>query len=129
MKELLFKHTKNDEKENHQYSSFFIYRNLAIVTFAVFINFTGFSGLQNLQSSLHPEIGFICLCILYAAFMISCLFLPNLTVWKLGYKYTTVLGMFGYATFSMTQFYPKLWLMAISACIAGKTGDFFFLVQ
>ncbi|XP_066924048.1 protein unc-93 homolog A-like [Clytia hemisphaerica] len=130
MKKLLFKKTKVNEneetKDQQSHSSFFIYKNLAIITFAVFINFTGFSGLQNLQSSLHPEIGFICLCILYAAFMVSCLFLPNLTVWKLGYKYTMVLGMNGYATFSMAQFYPKLWLMAISACIAGCASAIFW---
>lgn len=100
-------------------TNWFIYKNVLLTALAALMNFTCFSALQNLQSSLHPEIGFTTLCVLYAAFVLSLLFLPNLVIFKFGYKYPLAVSIFGYSTFALAQFYPKLWLMVIVAIICG----------
>ena len=102
------------------YTNRFIYKNVILTALAALFNFTCFSALQNLQSSLHPEVGFTTLCVLYAAFLLSLFFLPNLVILKFGYKYPLAVSIFGYSTFALAQFYPKLWLMVIVAIVCGK---------
>jgi len=98
----------------------FIYKNLAVTSVAAFFNFTAFSGLQNLQSSLHPEKGFVSLCVLYASFLVCALFLPNIMVYRFGYKYSLIASMAGFMTFTLAQFYPELWVLVIASVITGK---------
>ena len=97
----------------------FVYRNITIISLASCLNFTGFSAIQNLQSSFNPKLGFTTLCILYATYALTLLFLPNLTIYKVGYKWTFVLSFAGIATFTLVQFYPTFFAMAISAICVG----------
>ena len=100
----------------------FVYRNIIILSLAACLNFTGFSALQNLQSSFNPKLGFNTLCILYATYALTLLFLPNLAIYKVGYKWTFVLSVTGYATFTLVQFYPTSFAMAISAICVGQSS-------
>ena len=98
-----------------------VYRNILVLSLAACLNFTGFSSLQNLQSSFNPSLGFTTLCILYATYAITLLFLPNLVIYKIGYKWTFVVSVVGYATFTLVQFFPSSIAMSLAAVCVGKS--------
>ena len=112
---------KHDEKKESMVpKKVFIYKNLLVTSAAAFFNFTAFGGLQNLESSLHKEKGFVSLCVLYASFLVASFFLPNVMMYRFGYKYSLIASISGFTMFTLVQFYPKLWLMIIASVITGK---------
>lgn len=102
--------------------SFNTYKNLILISLSYLLIFTGFSGLQNLQSSIYtdPSVGFTYLCVLYSAFTSGSIFLPNVFITKIGYKYSLVVGLSGYVTFTLAHLYPKFWLMVFVSLITGS---------
>ena len=62
------------------------YKNLLVLALGYLFLFTAFAGLQNLQSSFHPEYGFLSLCLIYGMFLVSCLVVPSLMIRIIGKK-------------------------------------------
>ena len=104
----------------YQKSNFFVYKNLLVVSLAAFCNFFAFTSTQNLQSSLNAERGFISLCVLYAFYAVSLLFLPKLLVACIGYKFSLALAIFGYTIYQMVQFHPTIGMMIFGAISVGE---------
>lgn len=67
------------------------------------------SGTANLQSSINATdgLGTVSLSAIYAALVISCIFLPTLIIRRLTVKWTLCLSMLCYAPYIGAQFYPK----------------------
>lgn len=62
-----------------------------------------------MQSSLHSEegLGVASLSVLYAALILSSMFLPPVLIKKLGCKWTIAGSMCGYIAFSLGNFYAS----------------------
>ena len=116
-----------DDPEETKRSKMFIYKNLTVVSLGFLLLFTAFQALQNLQSSIHQdaELGLASLCIIYAALVISCMFVPPLLINRLGCKYTIMLAMTGYVTFTLANFYPRYWTLLPTSFLLGKKICFF----
>jgi len=54
--------------------------SLGLVTAVFTLNFSAYRTLESLQSSINPEVGLYALCALYAAYLISSMFLPPLVL-------------------------------------------------
>lgn len=102
------------------------YKNLFILGFAFFCNFTAFNALNNLQSSIHEDknIGLASLSVIYASIVISCLFIPPVFINKWGYKYTVVCSISGYILYTVAHLYPTWWLFMTVSVIIGKRKYF-----
>lgn len=66
-------------------------------------------GTANLQSSINATdgLGVISLSAIYAALVISCIFLPTLLIKRLTVKWTLVFSMLCYAPYIAFQLFPK----------------------
>ena len=104
-KKLLSSTIKNDFSEDSQKESRKIVKNVVLISIAFLINFTSSIGLSVLQSSLHMHqgMGVINGAVLYAALVISCLFIPPLMINKMGYKWTIAVSFIGYIFFGWEQ--------------------------
>jgi hypothetical protein len=89
------------------------YKNLIMLSLAFFFLFCGFNSLANLQSSLNSEagLGTVSLCVVYASFCVSCLFLPPIMIAKIGYKWSIVICMCTYCIYIITNLYVKWWTL------------------
>ena len=69
------------------------YKNLLVICAAFLLQFTAFSAIGNLQSSLNTEanVGVNSLSIIYAFLILSSIFLPHPFIAILGLKWTIVL--------------------------------------
>ena len=74
------------------------------------------------QTSIHniEGLGAASLCVIYAALVLSCMFIPSLMIGKLGAKYTIVLAMMGYVLYILANFYPRWWTLIITSAILGR---------
>ncbi|XP_057311199.1 protein unc-93 homolog A-like isoform X2 [Hydractinia symbiolongicarpus] len=97
------------------------YKNLFVLGFVFFCIFTSYQSLQNLQSSIHEDekIGLASLSVIYASFLISCLFLPPVLIKNLGCKYTIALSIVGYILYTAAHFYPTWWMFMTASAIIG----------
>jgi len=70
------------------------YKNLLVLSVAFLLQFTAFSAIGNLQSSLNTEadVGVNSLSIIYACLIFSSIFLPHPLIALLGLKWTIVLS-------------------------------------
>lgn len=66
-------------------------------------------GTANLQSSINAKdgLGTVSLSAIYAAIVVSCIFLPTLVIRRLTVKWTLCVSMVCYAPYIGAQFYPK----------------------
>lgn len=97
------------------------YKNLFVLGFVFFCIFTSYQSLQNLQSSIHEDekIGLASLSVIYASFVVSCLFLPPVLIKNLGCKYTIALSILGYILYTAAHFYPTWWMFMTASAIIG----------
>ena len=97
------------------------YKNLIVISLGFLFLFTAFQALQNLQSSIHDDenLGLVSLCIIYAALVTSCMFVPPLLINKLGCKYTVMLSMSGYVLYTVAMFYPRYWTLVPASALLG----------
>ncbi|XP_057310497.1 UNC93-like protein [Hydractinia symbiolongicarpus] len=95
--------------------------NLFIIGFAFFCNFTAYTFLQNLQSTIHKDkkIGLASLSVIHASLMLSCFFLPPLLIKNLGCKYTIALSSLGFIPYTVAHFYPTWWIFMTASVILG----------
>ena len=98
-----------------------IIKNLLVVSFAFLCLFTSFGSLQNLQSSLHDieGLGTVGLSCIYAALVISCLFVPPPLIDFLGCKWTVAFSMLCYILFMAANMHARWWTIIPSALILG----------
>lgn len=77
-----------------QQITFRTYKNLLIICLAFLLQFTAFSGISNLQSSLNTEanVGVNSLSIIYACLIVSSIFLPHPLISIFGLKWTIVIS-------------------------------------
>ena len=101
-----------------------ITKNVFVISFGFLFLFTSFQSLQNLQSSLNKDegLGLASLCVIYAALILSCIFVPPFVIGRLGCKWTLVLSMTGYVLYTVSNYYAR-WgtLIPASIIIGGFT--------
>ncbi|NXU75725.1 UN93A protein, partial [Oreotrochilus melanogaster] len=100
------------------------FKNVLIISFGFLLLFTAYGGLQSLQSSLHSEegLGVASLSVLYAALILSSMFLPPILIKKLGCKWTIAGSMCCYITFSLGNFSASWYTLIPTSVILGLGG-------
>ncbi|KFQ67765.1 Protein unc-93 A, partial [Phaethon lepturus] len=99
-------------------------KNVLVISFGFLLLFTAYGGLQSLQSSLHSEegLGVASLSVLYAALILSSMFLPPILIKKLGCKWTIAGSMCCYIAFSLGNFYASWYTLIPTSVILGLGG-------
>ncbi|XP_077342639.1 protein unc-93 homolog A isoform X2 [Lithobates pipiens] len=99
-------------------------KNVLVVSFGFLLLFTAFGGLQSLQSSLNADegLGVASLSIIYGALILSSMFVPPIVIQKLGCKWTIVVSMCCYITYSLGNFYPSWYTLVPTSVILGFGG-------
>ncbi|PKU41534.1 hypothetical protein llap_8158 [Limosa lapponica baueri] len=99
-------------------------KNVLVISFGFLLLFTAYGGLQSLQSSLNSEegLGVASLSVLYAALILSSMFLPPILIKKLGCKWTIAGSMCCYIAFSLGNFYASWYTLIPTSVILGLGG-------
>ncbi|XP_072907738.1 protein unc-93 homolog A isoform X2 [Hemitrygon akajei] len=99
-------------------------KNAVIVSFGFLLLFTAYGGLQTVQSSLNSDegLGLASLSVIYAALITSSMFLPPIMIKYFGCKWTIVMSMCCYVTFSIGNFHPSWYTLIPTAVILGLGG-------
>lgn len=86
-----------------------ILKNVTAISCAFMIQFTAFQGTANLQSSINAKdgLGTLSLSSIFAALVVSCIFIPSFLIKRLTVKWTLCLSMLCYAPYIASQFYPR----------------------
>ena len=98
-----------------------IQKNLVVVSFGFLCLFTAFESLSNLQSSINKDasLGTNGLATIYAALVVSCMFLPPVIIARLGCKWTIAFSMLCYILYMCANFYVRYYTIIPSAIILG----------
>ncbi|VVC94339.1 UNC93-like protein [Leptidea sinapis] len=98
-----------------------ILKNVAAVSAAFMVQFTAFQGTANLQSSINAAdgLGTVSLCSIYAALVLSCIFVPTFLIKRLTVKWTLCLSMMCYAPYIAAQFYPAFYTLVPAGVVVG----------
>ncbi|XP_031178285.1 protein unc-93 homolog A [Sander lucioperca] len=101
------------------------FKNVLVVSLGFLSLFTAYGGLQSLQSSLNAEqgMGVASLSVIYASIIISSMFLPPLMIKNLGCKWTIVVGMACYVSYSFGNLYPGWYTLMPTSVILGLGGS------
>ncbi|KAL6442735.1 hypothetical protein ACFW04_002668 [Cataglyphis niger] len=85
------------------------------------VQFTAFQGTANLQSSINASdgLGTVSLSAIYAALVLSCIFVPTFLIKRLTVKWTLCLSMLCYAPYIGSQFYPKFYTLVPAGVLLG----------
>ncbi|XP_060611063.2 protein unc-93 homolog A-like [Anolis sagrei] len=99
-------------------------KNILVVSFGFLFLFTAYGGLQSLQSSLHSleGLGVASLSVIYAALILSSMFLPPILIQKLGCKWTIVGSMCCYIAYSLGNFHASWYTLIPTSMILGLGG-------
>lgn len=99
-------------------------KNILIVSLGFLLLFTAFGGLQSLQSSLNADegLGVASLSIIYAALIISSMFVPPILIKTLGCKWTITASMCCYVAYSLGNFLPSWYTLIPTSVILGLGG-------
>lgn len=100
-------------------------KNTLVVSLGFLFLFTAYGGLQSLQSSLNAEdgMGVISLSVIYAAIILSSMFLPPIMIKNLGCKWTIVLSMACYVAYSFGNLSPGWASLISTSAILGFGGS------
>lgn len=98
-----------------------ILKNIAAVSAAFMVQFTAFQGTANLQSSINAAdgLGTVSLSSIYAALVVSCIFVPTFLIKRLTVKWTLCLSMLCYAPYIGAQFYPRFYTLVPAGVVVG----------
>ncbi|XP_049914777.1 protein unc-93 homolog A [Epinephelus moara] len=101
------------------------FKNVLVVSVGFLSLFTAYGGLQSLQSSLNAEqgMGVASLSVIYASIIISSMFLPPIMIKNLGCKWTIVVGMACYVSYSFGNLYPGWYTLIPTSVILGLGGS------
>ncbi|KAK3737479.1 hypothetical protein QZH41_008361 [Actinostola sp. cb2023] len=102
----------------------FITKNIIIISGGFLFLFTAFQSMQNLQSSLNSDegLGVTSLCILYAALIISCMFLPPFMIGRLGCKWTLVVSMISYVLYTAANYHARYYTLIPASILVGLSA-------
>ena len=97
-----------------------IMTNICLMSFAFLLIFN-VGGLSMLQSSLHrvEGMGVITSSVSYAALLLSCMFLPTITIDFLGHKWTMALCFWGYILYTAANGYAVWGTMVPASILMG----------
>ncbi|KAM9798243.1 protein unc-93 homolog A [Neosynchiropus ocellatus] len=100
-------------------------KNVLVVSLGFLFLFTAFGGLQSLQSSLNTEqgMGVASLSVIYASMNLSAMFLPPIMIKNLGCKWTIVVSMACYVSYSFGNLYPSWYTLIPTSVILGLGGS------
>lgn len=98
-----------------------ILKNISAVSCAFMVQFTAFQGTANLQSSINAAdgLGTVSLSSIYAALVVSCIFVPTFVIKRLTVKWTLCISMMCYAPYIAAQFYPTFYTLVPAGVIVG----------
>ncbi|XP_067012186.1 UNC93-like protein [Anabrus simplex] len=98
-----------------------ILKNIAAVSLAFMVQFTAFQGTANLQSSINARdgLGTVSLSAIYAALVLSCIFVPTFLIKRLTVKWTLCISMMCYAPYIAAQFYPRFYTLVPAGVLLG----------
>jgi len=98
-----------------------ILKNIAAVSLAFMVQFTAFQGTANLQSSINAKdgLGTVSLSAVYAALVLSCMFVPTFLIKRLTVKWTLCLSMLCYVPYIGFQFYPQFYTLVPAGILLG----------
>ncbi|XP_076167954.1 UNC93-like protein [Ptiloglossa arizonensis] len=98
-----------------------ILKNISTVSVAFMVQFTAFQGTANLQSSINASdgLGTVSLSAIYAALVLSCIFVPTFLIKRLTVKWTLCVSMLCYAPYIGSQFYPKFYTLVPAGVLLG----------
>ncbi|XP_011137545.1 UNC93-like protein [Harpegnathos saltator] len=98
-----------------------ILKNIGTVSIAFMVQFTAFQGTANLQSSINASdgLGTVSLSAIYAALVLSCIFVPTFLIKRLTVKWTLCVSMLCYAPYIGSQFYPKFYTLVPAGVLLG----------
>ena len=98
-----------------------ILKNICTVSIAFMVQFTAFQGTANLQSSINANegLGTVSLSAIYAALVLSCIFVPTFVIKRLTVKWTLCLSMLCYAPYIGAQFYPRFYTLVPAGILLG----------
>ncbi|KAM3861461.1 protein unc-93 homolog A-like [Diretmus argenteus] len=99
-------------------------KNVLVVSMGFLCLFTAYQGLQTLQSSLNAEegMGVASLSVIYASTVISSMFLTPMLIKNLGCKWTIVVSMACYISYSCGNLYPGWYTLIPTSVILGLGG-------
>ncbi|GFO20719.1 unc-93-like protein a [Plakobranchus ocellatus] len=97
----------NTEKDAPGMTKGQIVKNLLIICIGFTFLFTAYNSMANLQTSLNKEegVGAWSLSTIYVSLIVSCMFLPNFIIDRLGCKWTIPLSMIGYILYMGANMY------------------------
>lgn len=98
-----------------------ILKNVALISFAFMVQFTAFQGTANLQSSINAKdgLGTVSLSAIYAALVVSCIFVPTFLIKRLTVKWTLCVSILCYAPYIASQFYPRFYTLVPTGVLLG----------
>ncbi|XP_015604435.1 UNC93-like protein [Cephus cinctus] len=98
-----------------------ILKNIGAVSVAFMVQFTAFQGTANLQSSINASegLGTVSLSAIYAALVLSCIFVPTFLIKRLTVKWTLCVSMLCYAPYIGSQFYPRFYTLVPTGVLLG----------
>ncbi|XP_033221667.1 UNC93-like protein [Belonocnema kinseyi] len=98
-----------------------ILKNIGTVSIAFMVQFTAFQGTANLQSSINAKegLGTVSLSAIYAALVLSCIFVPTFVIKRLTVKWTLCVSMLCYAPYIGSQFYPRFYTLVPAGVLLG----------
>ncbi|CAD5210982.1 unnamed protein product [Bursaphelenchus okinawaensis] len=97
--------------------------NLFTISAAFLFLFTGFQGLQNLQTSVNDQLGGDSLSIMYLSLAISSLFVPNFVVNRLGSKLTLITAFGIMIIYMLANFLPQYYSLLPASVLAGVAAS------
>jgi len=98
-----------------------ILKNVIVVCLTMLLLYTSFNGIRNLQSTINctDGLGTASLTALYAGLTASSLFLPTLSIQKIGLRWTMAVSCIGYMIYIVCNFYPEFYTLIPAGVIAG----------
>ncbi|XP_063925816.1 UNC93-like protein [Zophobas morio] len=98
-----------------------ILKNVSLISCAFMIQFTAFQGTANLQSSINAKdgLGTVSLSAIYAALVVSCIFVPTFLIKRLTVKWTLCVSLLCYAPYIGSQFYPRFYTLVPAGVLLG----------
>lgn len=105
-----------------------IYLNLTAISLIWVFAFTAYSGLQNLESSLNPDIGVYSLAIITGGGLISCLLAPTV-IFYIGPKGALILSGICLSVFIGANYYPEAPVLLPGAAIYGLSSGILWTAQ
>uniref|UniRef100_A0A914H1Z4 Uncharacterized protein n=1 Tax=Globodera rostochiensis TaxID=31243 RepID=A0A914H1Z4_GLORO len=97
--------------------------DLLVISLAFLFLFTGFNGLQTLQTAINGDMGADSLCVLYLCMAISSLFVPPFILKRLGCKRTLVIGIGIHVLYFAANFIPRYYSLIPTSIVAGMAAS------